>query len=128
MNKNGFTLIEAMILFLIFLILITLSVFTYFTICPDYSSGERTGVVVKMSRKGIFWKTWEGEMNIGSMSTYGNGMAVPMVFEFSVKNEEVVEKLKEVSSSGKRTTVLYSQALSRSIRDGETTYLIEGVK
>ena len=30
-----------------------------------YSEGTRSGVVQKFSKKGMFWSTWEGEMNLG---------------------------------------------------------------
>jgi hypothetical protein len=29
---------------------------------PNYSEGVRTGELVKISRKGIIWESWEGEL------------------------------------------------------------------
>lgn len=130
MKRKGFTLIEVMIVVCILGILssVVLSKAGLVTIMPNYSNGERTGVVVKLSKKGVVWKTWEGEMNVGSMSTDGKGIAVPTVFKFSVKDDAIAEKIMDMSRSGNRTTLVYEQALMRSFREGETPYLIVSVK
>ena len=128
MDRKGFTLIEMMSVTAILLIFALIPRIGFITVMPNYSEGERTGVVVKLSHKGMIWKTWEGEMNIGSMSSDGNGMAVPTVFDFSVKDEKVVDILKNSASSAKRVTIVYRQALIRSLRDGETQYLAEQVR
>lgn len=130
MKNKCFTLVELMLVVAIIGLLIGIVVpnLRLITIMPSYSSGERTGVVVKLSKNGMFYKTWEGSMNVGSMSTDGQGIAVPTVFDFSVSDESVVQKIQESSQAGKKITLFYNQALIRSFKEGETNYLIVGVK
>lgn len=49
----------------------------------DYSDGQRTGTLIKFSDKGFLWKTWEGELAMGSFVQTQQG-ASPYVFDFSV--------------------------------------------
>lgn len=53
------------------------------TSCSEnYSNGERIGFVNKFSKKGLFWKSWEGELNLTQ-----TGMNTSSVFDFSVDND-----------------------------------------
>ena len=52
-----------------------------------YSSGERSGYIQKISRKGWICKTWEGEL---AMTTLPG--TAPQIFQFSVRNDERLEK------------------------------------
>ena len=64
-----------------------------------YSEGMRTGVLVKFSQKGVIWKSWEGQLNLGSV--------VPTVWEFSVTDPAVAEHLGK--NVGKTFTIQYHQ-------------------
>lgn len=92
----------------------------------QYSDGERTGVVVKISKKGFFWKTWEGNMNTGAMSTDGEGVAVPVVWEFSVVDEGIVREIQEAAKGGERITLHYDQPIALPWRKGSSGYLVTG--
>jgi hypothetical protein len=76
--------------------------FTWLTLHWSYSSGERAGFVQKLSKKGYFCKTWEGEM---AMITMPGTMSEK--FYFTVPQEAVAAKLN--SSLGKRVTLHYEQ-------------------
>ena len=80
---------------------------------PNYSNGERVGVITKLSHKGIFWKSWEGSMNQGGTKEVsdgnGNVSAVPNAFDFNVEDPAVIEKLKQAAKSGERVEVSYRQ-------------------
>ncbi len=89
-----------------------------------YSDGERTGIVVKLSKKGLIWKTWEGQMNLGAMSTDGGGMAVPSTFEFSVSDETVVHQIQEAAKTGSRITLHYDQPLILPFSQGSSECLV----
>ncbi|HQG62928.1 MAG TPA: hypothetical protein PK719_04675, partial [Bacteroidales bacterium] len=53
---------------LLFLIIITLTVFIYFKYFFTYSEGYRAGLLQKFSYKGIMFKTYEGEMILSSIA------------------------------------------------------------
>lgn len=129
MKRNGFTSVELMIVVAIVGIFLSIAFpnFRFMTILPHYSSGTRTGVVVKISQRGFHWKTWEAEMNVGGMSSDGNGMAVPVVWKFSVKDQSVIDAILRASEKGSRVTVKYDQAFIRKFTEGATEYLATGV-
>lgn len=82
---------------------------------PDYSNGSRVGVVTKLSEKGLIWKSWEGEMNMGGMRTLKQEVgdvesttAVVNAFTFNV-DPMAVPKVQAALSSGQRVELLYRQ-------------------
>jgi hypothetical protein len=129
--KRGFTLFEGMVVFAAVAILALL--FLPFVLClfpsgcdPSYSDGDRVGVVTKLSHRGLSMKSWEGQLNVGSTSTDGNGVAVPTTWAFSVEDEAVVQRLKEVAQTGQRATLHYHQYLVKPWRF-DTEYVIDSV-
>jgi hypothetical protein len=73
-----------------------------------YSEGDRAGVVVKFSKKGLIWKTWEGEMNLGGMRQSGTDTVVN-TWGFSVMHDADVQAVKAALASGKPITIHYVQ-------------------
>ena len=74
---------------------------------PNFSEGTRVGVVTKLSKKGLIWKSWEGEMTQAlSAETAMTGQAPR--FTFTV-DPRAVEKVKAALASGKRVELVYSQ-------------------
>ena len=108
----------------------------------DYSSGERTGIVTKFSKKGIMYKTWEGELNMGgfknSTDDDGNTKVLANVFEFSLDNstnrgenlQALVDSINKAMEMGKRVTLHYNQELHTDWDNsrGETQYYVDKVK
>lgn len=107
------------------LIIAVLLFLTYLVCGMSYSEGTRTGILMKVSRKGFVFKTHEGELNIGGISD-GQGTILPAtIFYFSVTDKEVYRKLENYQ--GKRVTVRYRQVLHSFFWQGDTDYFIEGV-
>ncbi|MEK7831465.1 MAG: hypothetical protein AAB401_10295 [Acidobacteriota bacterium] len=96
--------------------------YTWGALRVSYSSGDRSGYVQKLSKKGWVCKTWEGEMAMVSMP----GTA-PEIFRFSVRDEAVAAKLNQVMS--KRVAVHYEQHKGVPTQCfGETEYFITDVR
>ena len=50
--------------------------FVCFALFANYSAGIRAGVPVKFSKKGVLFKTYEGELNVGGLTNSAEG-AIP---------------------------------------------------
>ncbi len=89
---------------------------------PNYSDGTRAGVVTKLSHKGLIFKSWEGELQMGGLAVGG----VPNTFRFNA-DEAAVEKLQAAMVSGQRVELAYHQyALSPPSIDSD--YVVTDVK
>lgn len=100
-------------------------VFAYVNIGSlTYSEGERSGVITKFSHKGMLLKTWEGELNMGGYDQGG----VASVWQFSVDDSEVVEKIKKAQRAGGRWTLTYRQQFWSQSWKGQTEYFVTHVE
>lgn len=89
-------------------IVLTLSLVVYFRYYFVYSEGTRVGILYKFSKKGTFFKTYEGEMVLPGIKfkQSASGLSSNM-FHFSVSDEELANKLME--SQGMELKVHYQQ-------------------
>jgi hypothetical protein len=85
----------------------------------SYSDGYRSGQLVKISRRGVIFKTHEGTLNLSP-----NGMMT--AWEFSVKNGEVAADLQNFE--GKLVQVHYLQRYQVFFWQGETEYIVDKVQ
>jgi hypothetical protein len=96
-----------------------------------YSEGSRSGVVQKISKKGIIWQTWEGELNLGyntSRSNENGGTTIaPAIFYFSCSSDETAKKVQDAERNGDRVTVEYIQYFLRGWKYGGTSYDVVNV-
>jgi hypothetical protein len=94
------------------------------TLTYTYSSGERSGYVQKLSRKGWLCKTWEGELAMANLPG-----AMPQIFPFSVRSDSVAETINRAMAMGGRVVLNYRE--HRGVPTscfGETTYFVDGVR
>jgi hypothetical protein len=77
-----------------------------------YSEGERTGTVVKLSEKGLFCKSWEGEIASGGMIAtsdgHGGSAMQANVLDFNVSPYQV-KAVQAALESGKPVRIHYHQ-------------------
>ncbi|MGB5402647.1 MAG: 6-phosphogluconate dehydrogenase [Robiginitalea sp.] len=85
-----------------------------------YSEGVRSGELIKFSRKGVIFKTWEGEIS--------QGISGAQIFQFSVldRDQEVIESLK--AAEGQYVKVNYEERFTTFAWWGETKYFITSVE
>lgn len=93
-----------------------------------YSDGDRVGYVVKLSRKGLVFPTWEGDMQLGGVSPTDGGSVSASVWHFSVRSDEVAAMLRKAMEDGRRLHVRYVEWLARGNSYGSTGYDVTEVK
>ena len=111
---------------LLVIFLIGMIVLSYFMV-GSFSEGSRAGTIVKFSKKGVVFKTYEGELNMGMFITdnaaanYGSN-----IFNFSVPsgNKEVVETIEKVILTGSRVKLYYQEKYVSFLWVGESKYHI----
>ncbi len=94
------------ILLLVLLILLLPVLYVYWFYFNVYSDGEREGVMMKISRKGNVFKTFEGEIMQPGFRT-GGGNINSNNFKFTAIDEVVSKKLSD--ATGKTVKVHYVQ-------------------
>ncbi len=108
------------VLFLI-LTVIALGYGAYFAVVyyASYSNGTRSGELIKFSKKGIVFKTYEGEIS--------QGISGAQIFSFSVedKENEVIQKLMDYQ--GKYVKLTYKERFGTFAWLGDTQYFITNV-
>ncbi len=115
---------------LISLLILALAGTAYYFICGlTYSEGSRSGVLIKISKRGYFFKTYEGELYIGGFSEGAGAMLVaPQIFHFSVfRSDEAIYKQLE-QKQGDRIVIEYKQVFKNFFWQGDTDYFIYSVK
>ena len=102
------------------IILLLFAVVYAFIYYIPYSEGVRSGELIKISRKGVLIKTWEGEIS--------QGISGAQIFAFSVldKEQEVIAKLEEYQ--GQYVKLYYSERYATFPWLGDTHYFITRVE
>ena len=110
------------------LLLSAVSVCLLLACSSHYSEGSRVGVVTKLSKKGTFWKSWEGEVLLSGTDADERGVLRDRYFYFSVELDqgEVVTQLQQAMRDGKKVEVIYRESTIPSCQY-QSTYRIEGV-
>jgi len=105
------------ILFLL-LAVVALGYGAYFAVVyyASYSEGTRSGELIKFSKKGVVFKTYEGEIS--------QGISGAQIFHFSVEENQntVIQKLTDYQ--GKYVKLTYKERFGTFAWLGDTKYFI----
>ena len=113
--------------FIAVILLIGLFCFAYW---GSYSEGIRSGMVVKISKKGWIFKTYEGQLNLQTFGANKSPNIVSESFEFSVDTDraEIIKMLEEASLSGERVSLKYTERMMTFFWRGDTKYFVTEVE
>ena len=92
-----------------------------------YSEGVRSGVVVKISRKGYLFKTYEGQLNLMTFGAVRSQNMISESFEFSVSSThtDLINELEQASLSGERVSLHYVERFAAFPWRGDTKYFVD---
>jgi hypothetical protein len=91
-----------------------------------YSKGQRAGLLNKVSYKGVVWKTYEGELNMGSFDTDEVSGVIGNTWKFSVWKDAVYEQLQDYQ--GQQVKLFYRQKFKVMPWQGKTDYFVYKVE
>ena len=91
-----------------------------------YSEGTRAGTLIKMTHKGVVFKTFEGELNLGGFQTDAQSGLSGNIWSFSVNNRKVYEDLQNYE--GKQVQLHYRQRYRSFAWQGKTEYFVDKVE
>jgi hypothetical protein len=105
--------------FLVFLVLCFFGYFAFIYYVP-YSEGVRSGELIKFSKKGVTFKTWEGEMS--------QGISGAQIFQFTVpaKEKEVISTMENLQ--GRYVKLTYIERYRTFVWWGDTRYFVTAVE
>jgi hypothetical protein len=108
------------ILIIIASIILVITGYFTFLYYATFSEGYRSGELIKISHKGVIFKTWEGELS--------QGIAGAQIFKFSIldSDEKIIADMKELQ--GEYVKVTYVERYKTFAWWGDTKYFITEVE
>lgn len=87
-----------------------------------YSEGRRAGTLIKISKKGYIFKTYEGQLKLGGIDLNNPDDGLSDTWSFSVKDEAVFQNLERLQ--GEQVVVRYKEINQAMPWQGDTNYFI----
>ena len=94
----------------------------YFMRTYTVSEGNRAGLLFKISKKGVAFKTYEGQLHLGGSIQ----MSDQSVWNFSAKDADIYQKLQQFE--GKNVSLHYNELVNPFPWQGDTKYIVDGVQ
>lgn len=114
-------------LIILIIVLLAVGVFSYF-VFGNFSDGEIAGTLVKLSKKGIVFKTWEGDLNTYMYTSDGAAAsaAINNLWTFSVhdSDKEAIAIMQDAILNGHRIKLYYKEKYFKLPWNGDTKYFI----
>jgi len=87
-----------------------------------YDDGVRAGTILRISKRGVVFKTYEGQIDIGTFGGLKNVNPIAQTFDFSVEDDQVVKDLQTVALTGERVNLHYIKRYVGFPWRGDTRY------
>jgi flagellar basal body-associated protein FliL len=100
-----------------------------FAVFGTYSNGTRVGTLVKFSKKGYVFKTYEGQLTVGGFTPSDDG-ELSNIWEFSVKRgeDEVRQQIEQAMEEGEKVRLYYKEMFYQFDWRGDTKYFVYQVE
>ena len=100
----------------------------WFAFVADYSDGYRVGKIIKLSRKGYVFKTWEGTLDFGYLQNDPDAGVATRIWDFSVSSDEVTKDVDAAIAGDYKTKVWYHEKYLKLPWRGDTKYFVYKVE
>ncbi len=111
------------------LLLVAIASFS-FVYWATYEDGVMAGKVLRVSQKGMVFKTYEGKINLETFGALKGTSPIAESFDFSVYKSEtdLIKQLQEVSLSGERVNLYFVKHYMTFPWRGDTKYFVTRVE
>jgi hypothetical protein len=106
---------------------IALFAFLYFV---TFEKGVMAGKVLRISEKGVLFKTYEGKLNLDTFGALKGASPIAESFDFSVEGHqtEIIKTLEAVALSGERVNLHFKKHYMQFPWRGETKVFVTEVE
>lgn len=87
-----------------------------------FSKGTRTGNLIKLSKKGVLFKTYEGQLNLGGFQNDSDSGLSGNIWSFSVPKDKVYKVLEQ--HEGQKVKLFYKEKMQAMPWQGKTNYFV----
>lgn len=96
-----------------------------FLVFGTYSNGSRVGTLVKFSKKGVVFKTYEGQLTTGGFTPEDDG-GLTNIWEFSVQRgeDQVRQSIEKAMEEGTKVRLHYTEKYYQYDWRGDTKYFV----
>ena len=111
----------------IFIVFACIFAFMYWGV---YENGVMAGKVLRITEKGVLFKTHEGKLNLETFGALKGASPIAESFDFSVESSEkdVIDALQKVALSGERINLHFKKRYIKVPWRGETKYFATKVE
>lgn len=101
-----------------------------FSYWGTYESGVMAGKVLRISKKGMIIKTYEGKISLDSYGALKGVSPIAETFDFSVQKNDtlVIRNLEQVALSGERVNLHFIKRYMKFFWRGDTKYFVTQVE
>jgi len=113
-------------------VVILLSGVGYYLVFGSYSEGSSSGRLIKLTKVGFVFKTYEGELDMGGISSLrqrrGDEAGISSIWRFSVdkSDTQLIQQLEQLG--GRNVRLRYEERFFRLFWVGDTRFFVVGVE
>ena len=96
------------------------------TACWNTGSGEKIGVITKLAKSGVVFKTWEGQIVRGGLS--GGSGVVGAPFDFTIEDDKLAEEVQRIMDQQKEVKIHYKSELITLFRSDSNDHFLTGIE
>ena len=108
---------------LVIIVILSIAVFC-FAYWGTYEDGVMAGKILRVSQKGLLFKTYEGKINLETFGALKGASPIAESFDFSVEKSdtELITELGQVALSGERVNLYFIKRYMAFPWRGDTRY------